>query len=171
MSLLNERIHTHRYTATVAVAAFSTQQQRNEPSLDAYTTHLLALSPPANNKPHCTVSEYVDIVTSYADMYDAVHETTVMLIGAVLAECGRVLAAASSMSAEVAAVQWKYVMVWRSGCGRDSDRERRLDVRWKADREWRKAQSSRAAERKSVTSDAAGEPKSDTKKKQSKPKS
>ena len=158
---LIERIHVHRYTATVAVTAFSAQQQQMGTSVEAYTTFLQSLSATSSDEQHavpaspCTVSEYVGMVASYAAMYDTVHHTSCLLLGAVLAECGRVLAAASSMSPAVAAVQWKYVLVWRSGCGNDSEREQQLDRRWKADKEWRKAESGKAAERKSVGSDSS----------------
>jgi len=142
--------------------------------MEAHATSLYALSPSPSTTPHCTAGDYLDVLASYADMYDTVHQTSAMLIGAVLAECGRVLAAASSMSSAAAGMQWKYVLVWRSGCGTDSAREQQLERRWKADREWRKAEteSSKATERKSISGSGgtADESKSDKKKQKSKPK-
>ena len=168
MSRVIDRIHTHRYTATAAVAAFTTQQQRSAPSVDAYAHILQSLAPtPIHTQPTtavCTVGDYELLLCAYADMYDSVHQTSRLLLCALLAECGHVLAAASSVSAAVAGVLWKYVLVWRSECGRDSEREQQLDWRWKKDREWRKAESDRTAtQRKSVG--ATEEQKSEKKKK------
>ena len=158
VSQLIQRIHSHRYTASSVVTVFSAQQQHNEASMDSYAAFLHCLCPTSTDAHYavsatpCTIGEYVDLLSSYAAMYDTVHQTSVLLLGALLAECGRVLTAASSMSATAAAVQWKYMLVWRSGCGRDSEREQRLEQRWKEDRDRRKAESSKTAERKSVGS-------------------
>ena len=108
------------------------------------------------------------MVESYADMYDAVHRTSELLLRALHADCGRVLAAASSLPPAAAAVQHTYLRVWNSGCGRDSDREQQLDRRWKEDVEWRKAQSGRAAQHRKVdTASGTKPPKSGKKEKRS----
>ena len=163
MARLTDHIYTHRYTATVAIAAFSARLQQSEPSMDAYASSLQLLSPTLSSVQHCTVGDYLHLLNSYADMYDTVHQTSVMLIATLLAECGRVLSAASSMSSAAAGVQWKYVLVWRSGCGRDSDREQQLDRRWRTDKEWRKAESGKVAERKTTAGNTDDERRSDKK--------
>ena len=164
VSALVDRFHTHRYTATVAVTAFSAKQQRSDPSADSYGAFLHSLCPAATRSPDsstqlpCAVCEYVDMVESYADMYDTVHRTSELLLRALLTDCGRVLATASSVPPAVAAVQHTYLRVWSSGCGRDSDREQQLDRRWKEDVEWRKAQSGRAAQQRKVETASGTKP-------------